>query len=185
MKADLAVVLAAGGSRRMGRPKARLSWDGAPLVLAHVAALGLFAREVVVVTGAEPLEDLLDGISSVHNAEWERSWPSDSLRLALAARPSATCVLVTPVDVVPAQPDTLRALLGRGSVVPTDPEGLDGHPVVVAGAALDLLRRGPVPGGLRSVLRDADRVSVSDRASALDFDDLDAWHAVRRAAIGH
>ena len=37
--AEFAVILAAGGSRRMGRSKALLDWGGVTLVRAHVDAL--------------------------------------------------------------------------------------------------------------------------------------------------
>jgi CTP:molybdopterin cytidylyltransferase MocA len=43
-----AVILAAGGSQRMGRPKALLELDGRPIVAWHCERLATVADEVVV-----------------------------------------------------------------------------------------------------------------------------------------
>ena len=52
-----AVVLAAGGSRRLGEPKQLLRLSGQPLVRrAALAALGSRAERVLVVTGARARE---------------------------------------------------------------------------------------------------------------------------------
>ncbi|HKV67735.1 MAG TPA: molybdenum cofactor guanylyltransferase, partial [Gaiellales bacterium] len=51
-----AIVLAGGGSRRMGRPKALLDWHGTPLVH-HVAAILAGVCDPVVVVAA-PGDDL-------------------------------------------------------------------------------------------------------------------------------
>lgn len=170
-----AVVLAAGGSSRMGRCKALLKVGGEPLVVLHVAALS--ACEAVVVVGhqARAVQEVVPGTQSVVNTDWSTTYPSDSLRLALAALPHATGVLVTPVDVPPAPPSVTQALLGLPhSAVPRGLDGCEGHPVWVTGAELDRLRRGPVDGGLRALLASAVRVSVPVVLGD-DFDDEDAF----------
>lgn len=81
------IVLAAGGSTRMGRPKPLLDWGGGPLV-AHVAGLALAAGcdPVFVVTGAEgeavkaAVADL--PVRVVHNPDW-REGQSSSVRAGL------------------------------------------------------------------------------------------------------
>lgn len=71
-----ALVLAAGGSRRLGRPKQLLDWAGRPLLEQVVAAVQLWpARPVVVVLGAQA-EEILERVdfgeaSAVVNPEWE------------------------------------------------------------------------------------------------------------------
>lgn len=69
-------MLAAGGSRRLGRPKQLLDWAGRPLLEQVVAAVHRWpARPVVVVLGAQA-EEILERVdfgeaSAVVNPEWE------------------------------------------------------------------------------------------------------------------
>ena len=87
-----AVVLAAGGSRRLGSPKQLLNWRGKRLVT-HVAeqALAAGCSPVVVVTGAsgEAVAEALSGlpVRIVHNADWETG-QSSSVKAGLAALPA-------------------------------------------------------------------------------------------------
>jgi molybdenum cofactor cytidylyltransferase len=72
-----AVVLAAGGSSRMGRPKLLLRYRGRSLLRRTVdAALAAGCRPVIVVLGAaaERMEMELRGlkVEAVHNDEWRR-----------------------------------------------------------------------------------------------------------------
>jgi molybdenum cofactor cytidylyltransferase len=98
----VAVVLAAGGSRRLGEPKQLLRLAGQPLVRrAALAALGSRAEHVVVVTGAraERVEEALAGLAveCVRCPDWERGLAA-SLRVgvsaALARDPSASVLLL-------------------------------------------------------------------------------------------
>lgn len=110
-----AVVLAAGASRRLGRPKQLVRVAGEPLVRRAVrAALGAGCAPVVVVTGASAreVETALAGIAAtfVHNDAFEEGLAS-SLRAgvarAIASTPPCDGVLVALVD----QPDVDEALL--------------------------------------------------------------------------
>lgn len=84
-----AVVLAAGGSRRLGVPKQFLDWQGRPLIVhAAVQALAAGCFPVVVVTGAEHelAVNALAGlpVQVVHNPDWEAG-QSTSVKAGLAA----------------------------------------------------------------------------------------------------
>jgi molybdenum cofactor cytidylyltransferase len=84
-----AVVLAAGASERMGRPKQLLEFGGETLLRrAARAALGAGCRPVVVVTGAhaEQTREELRGLDvrEVFNVQWETGMAS-SVRAGLAA----------------------------------------------------------------------------------------------------
>lgn len=111
------IVLAAGGSRRFGRPKPLLPW-GEQTLLAHildqVASLGL--HDLVVVTGAAG-----DAVARVvaqrarvaHNPEWERG-QSTSLRAGLRAlRPDAAAALFFLADQPEAHPEVAQQLIAR------------------------------------------------------------------------
>lgn len=85
-KVHVAVVLAAGGSRRLGHPKQLLTRDGETLVhRATRLAAASGARRTIVVTGADhpriaaAVDDL--GVEVVTNPQWETGLAS-SLKLA-------------------------------------------------------------------------------------------------------
>jgi len=71
-----AIILAAGGSTRMGQPKLLLDWHGQPLVR-WVARLALYAgcAPVIVVTGAnaDEIRQALAGLPLIftHNPDWQ------------------------------------------------------------------------------------------------------------------
>jgi molybdenum cofactor cytidylyltransferase len=88
------VVLAAGGSTRLGRPKPLLDWRGQPFVRAVAqTAVSAGLEPVVVVTGAEAgdVEQALAGlpVQVVHNEAWE-SGQASSIRAGLRALPAGT-----------------------------------------------------------------------------------------------
>jgi molybdenum cofactor cytidylyltransferase len=95
------VILAAGASSRMGRPKQLLDWGGMPLVrAAALNALGAGLAPVLVVTGGaqEAVEGALANlpVQLVHNASYAEG-QSTSLRAgiaALGAEPDAALVLL-------------------------------------------------------------------------------------------
>lgn len=124
------LVLAAGGSSRMGRPKMLLPIAGEPLVARAVRPLleaGL--SRIVVVIGAEAdavhaaLPAVTD-VAAVVNAAW-RTGMASSLRVGLAACAGADAVLVVLGD----QPSVTAAAVGR--VLAAAP----GRPLVVASHA--------------------------------------------------
>ncbi len=115
-----AVVLAAGESRRMGKPKQLLWWQGEPLVArAARVALQSGASEAVVITGAvgEQVEAALEALRRdaggrlrvVFNPNWQDG-QAESVRVAVGAL-SVGCeaALFFPVD----QPRLPVALLRR------------------------------------------------------------------------
>lgn len=181
MRADAAIVLCAGGSRRMGRPKGLLPLEGRPLVARHVDAFRPFADRIVVVLGARAEDHarvLPADVVLAYNPDWARSHPADSLRRAIVDADVRGVAWVTPVDVAPARPETLEALLASGApAVPVDHRGRDGHPVLLDEALLARVAAGAPPGGLRALLGEARRVPVADPWVAEDFDDPAAWRA--------
>jgi CTP:molybdopterin cytidylyltransferase MocA len=164
----------------MGRPKPLLLLDGEPLIVQHCRALGGAAREIVVVTGAcaDELRAVLPpGIVTVHNDAWAHTSPIDSLALALQHRPFRGPVLASPVDVLPASPETLQKLLSVPTPAVPCSRGSDGHPVLLGEPQLARIRaKDPaVAQGLRGLLGRAHRVEVEDELVGLDFDDEAAW----------
>jgi molybdenum cofactor cytidylyltransferase len=111
------VVLAAGGSSRLGRPKQLLRRGGKPLLLeACEAANAVAPGRVVVVLGADGLrlrrllkQRKFPGIA-VHNSRW-RDGMSSSLRRGLGALPPAcAAALIVLCDQPQVRAKQLRAL---------------------------------------------------------------------------
>lgn len=88
------IILAAGGSKRLGQPKQMIPWRGHPLVW-HVAKTALAAGldPVIVVTGAytDQVEAALKGlpVTVLFNQAWEMG-QSTSLRVGLRSVPENT-----------------------------------------------------------------------------------------------
>lgn len=160
----LAVILAAGGSSRMGRPKALLRLpDNRTLLQAHLDALSSLPTRVVQGRWALP-------VPAVHNPDWARSGMVESLALALRGS-SHRRVLVTPVDAAPVAPEDLQALLRCEGPATLVWEGRAGHPILVPRDAV----RPPTP---LDRLR-FERVQASSERVLVDLDTLQDWEAFR------
>jgi CTP:molybdopterin cytidylyltransferase MocA len=176
-----AVILAAGGSQRMGRPKALLELDGRPIVAWHCEQLATIADEVVVVTGAAPLASVVPTtVRIVHNAAWATTEPRHSLLLAIAGLDPEAEIIATPVDVPPAPANVLEALLAapadvvadRGAVVTYD--DTPGHPVRMGARSL---QAGLSTGTLRDATARAVRVPVDWPDALRTWNNADEWSA--------
>ena len=159
--APAAVVLAAGASTRMGRPKALLRHGERSFVACAVelaAAAG--CAPIVVVTGAQALSEPL-AATLVHNEAWPLGQLS-SLQRGLAAvlglgEPSG--VLVLTVDRPHLRASTVSALVAAFREAPAcvwQPEhaGRRGHPLIYPAALLPALAALPASGDPRPLLRE-------------------------------
>lgn len=172
------LVLAAGQGRRMGGPKARLLLHGRPLVGLHVERLReAGCAPVLVVARPEDVAWLAAlGVAAVASTAPDMA---GSLRLGLEALTGADLVVVTPVDVLPATVETVRALARAcvGEACVPVAGGRTGHPVVVRCQAV--LRRPPGP--LREVLSALGpacaRLEVPPAEVGGDLDTPEAWTA--------
>ncbi len=118
-----AIVLAAGESARLGRPKQLLLVDGEPLVTRTAStALASGAQQVIVVTGAwreavtkalAPLvADASGRLRLVYNEQW-RTGQASSMQAGLAACATGTeAALFMPVDQPRLEAALLRRLIG-------------------------------------------------------------------------
>jgi len=184
-----AVVLAAGSSSRIGRPKALLptTIPGETFltrILATLRAAGLDDLVVVVGQDPEPLAPLLDAepgfVRRVDNPAPERGQLS-SLQVALDAidHPGVAALLVTLVDVPLVTGATVKALVEaywktRAPIVRPVQARRHGHPVIFDRSVFDDLRRADATVGAKAVFRlHADRildVPVEDEGAFLDVD---------------
>lgn len=160
------IVLAAGRSRRMGRPKAFLRLGGRTFLERAVAALrDGGCAPVVVVAGprgdaaADEIADAAErlGASVARNPDAESPQVA-SLRAGLRALGGEVeAAVVTPVDVPRADPEVVRGLIAAfasaGCPVAQPFDGArHGHPVLFARAVWAELMADPLPDGARTVI---------------------------------
>jgi molybdenum cofactor cytidylyltransferase len=157
-----AVILSGGASRRMGSPKALLSYQGRPFLehlldVAHHPKIGV--RRIVLGADAEPIaqEVNLAPDEIVINEEWENGQLS-SIQAALRSLPAQTDgIILLLID----HPLISSALVGelvesfyssRKSIVLPVYEGRRGHPVIFSAALYQELMDAPLETGARSVV---------------------------------
>lgn len=188
------LILAAGRSSRMGRPKALLpcGHGGASFldtVVAVLAAGGLDDVVVVGKTGDGALRAEVERVGAgsaglrlryAANPDAESGQLSSVLAgLRLADRPGVPGVLVIPVDMPLVAPATVARLLerfraGTAPVVRPVHGGRHGHPVIFNRSVFDELRRADPSAGARAVVRAHGRavadVEVDDPGVLQDVD---------------
>jgi molybdenum cofactor cytidylyltransferase len=157
-----AVILSGGASRRMGSPKALVSYQGRPF-LEHLLSVtkhpAIGVRRVVLGADAEAISKgiaLAPG-EIVINAEWEKGQLS-SIHAALRSLPPNTDgILLCPVD----HPLISTVLVGslieaflasHAPVVVPVFNGKRGHPVIFSSAVYEELLNAPLEQGARSVV---------------------------------
>lgn len=185
-----AIILAAGESTRMGRPKALLpDPQGRPFVVRLVdtfTAAGLSHIIVVAGSQAAAISDVLDAAAPritpvvVTNPNPARGQVS-SLWVGLdeAERAGAEAVLVTLVDIPMVRAETVDRILSawheqRASIVRPAFGSRHGHPVLFAKSVFAELRSAPLDEGARAVVHahtpDVVDVDVSDEGCVTDID---------------
>lgn len=187
------VILAAGTSSRLGRPKQLLELGGKPAlqhIIDRAAAAGL--DEIVVVLGHEAARIR----SAVHLPPFGHvvanpsfaSGQASSLRTGLAAvdaRAEAAVVLLgdQPTLNTNVIGTVLEAWRGEGTPVARAVyRGTPGHPVVMARAAFAAFDEAEGDDGSRAVLADLGVAEIAiDTPAPSDIDTWEQYEAVRRA----
>ncbi|MGE3167101.1 MAG: NTP transferase domain-containing protein [Planctomycetota bacterium] len=186
----LGVVLAAGNSTRLGRPKALVEWGGQTFLDRVLAAFeGGGAREVCVVTGGAHCRAIEGAVTArehrvpvrvAYNLAPE-SGPMGSLRVAAAHGEAAdTALLVHPVDIpgitaadVSTVIETSLRATPVDAVIPSF-AGRRAHPVWLAPALVARLGRYDPSITLRDILRDpTTQIAYAVVANGLLLRDVD------------
>jgi len=141
MNTVAAVVLAAGGGRRYGMPKALVEYEGSLLVERAVRTARAVCDPVLVVLGAQAVDVWrradLDGATVLANKDWETGMAS-SLRTGLDGLRGwpghVDAALVTLVDMPGMTPEALGRLAEHASpdaLATASYDGVRAHPVLL------------------------------------------------------
>lgn len=188
-----AIVLAAGRSSRMGRPKATLPIDDRDTFLSRIVrtlqAAGV--DDVVVVLGhdAETIAQSLAGsnlqVRVAVNREYDRGQLSSlQAGLTVVDRPGVEAVIVTLVDVPLVTEATVRAVVDRyhqtrAPIVRPTKGDRHGHPLLIDRSLFDVLRHADHNSGAKPVVRAhasvIGDVIVQDEGAFVDVDTKDDY----------
>jgi molybdenum cofactor cytidylyltransferase len=189
-----AVILSGGASRRMGSPKALLSYQGRPF-LEHLLDVArhpkIGVRRVVLGADAGPIvnEVNLAPDEVVVNDEWEKGQLS-SIQAALRSLPPNTDgIVLLLID----HPLISSGLVGelidsfyksRKSIVVPVYEGRRGHPVIFSAALYEDLMKAPLETGARSVVwahaGEVQVVQTNEEGCVLNLNDPDTLQKALR-----
>jgi len=185
-----AVVLAAGASRRMGRPKALLQLGGGTFVLAVVDALTRAGIADIFVIVRDDTHDAIaaalpdtPAVRVVVNTRAEEGQLSSLITgLDTADAPGVSGVLVTLVDVPLVTPATVRTLIARAGssaspILRAVHGGRHGHPVIFKREVFAALRGADPALGAKAVMREigVEDIDVDDPGILQDFDTPDDY----------
>jgi molybdenum cofactor cytidylyltransferase len=194
-----AIVLAAGKSSRMGRPKAALPLAGGDTFITRIVRTlkDASVEDVVVVVGHDA-QAVIDAFAAsdlearfVENPDYEQGQLSSLLAgLRVVDRPGVTAALVTLVDVPLVSAATVRAVVDRyratrAPIVRPVRGDKHGHPVLIDRLLFDALRRADPAQGAKTVIRanvsTAGDVTVDDDGAFVDADTPDDYERMRRS----
>jgi len=181
-----AIVLAAGQSVRMGRPKLLLPWGDDSTIIREVCrtAAACTVGEVIVVTGAdrEAIESQLTNlpVRTVYNPHFAKNEMISSLQAGLlAVGEDVDACLVLLGDLPVMTPEIIEKVLsayraGRGRIVVPEYEGQPGHPVLFDRAFWPELARLEIGEAPRTVVEanrdDVYRLAIGNSAILRDID---------------
>ena len=181
------VILAAGKSTRMGRPKATLPLGGDTFLTRIIKTFQQAGVEDVVVVVGHERESVVESVISrglaprfVVNEGYESGQLSSSVAAIRAIdRPGVTAMLLTLVDVPLVSSDTVRAVLERyrsahAPVVRPVNGDRHGHPVLIDRSLFDVLRTASPSVGAKPIVRahasPLGDVGVDDEGCFMDID---------------
>jgi molybdenum cofactor cytidylyltransferase len=183
-----AIVLAAGKSSRMGRPKGTLPLDGGDTFVTRIVrTFAAAAIEDVVIVVGHDADAIVEAFSRtdlsatfVENPDYEQGQLSSLLAgLRVVDRPGVVATLVTLVDVPLVATATVRAVVGRylathAPIVRPVRGGEHGHPVLIDRSLFDPLRHADPRLGAKEIVRahasSIGDVEVDDDGAFTDID---------------
>ena len=190
-----AILLAAGESSRMGRPKPLLTWGDLPLIQYQIASLSEASAYPIIVVLGHDSEDIAPYVVSspmlqtVINPDYAEG-KTTSIRLGVSqVHDDVNGILLLAVD-QPRPPDLVRRVIEehlRSGALITHPtyNGRGGHPIVFAGSLKqELLAITEAQQGIREVVgrhQDTIRpVAVESSIARVDLNTLEDYESALR-----
>lgn len=189
-----AIVLAAGESRRMGRPKLTLPYGDSTIIETVIDALAQSPVEGITVVLGSHESDVRSAIerrnvTTILNPRPERGMLSSAQCALNQIRDDAEAFLFALGDQPQVQPETIAALIdaaqrsGRGILLPTF-RGKRGHPLLIRARYRDEILALPDSVGLNALLQshaaDIEAIAVDSPSILMDIDTPDDY----RTAVG-
>jgi len=179
------IILAAGESRRMGEPKALLSYRGETFLDRLIGLFEPVCATVTVVLGHDPgriRRGVRRSASWVVNADWPAGQIT-SLQAGLRALDPCEGVLFTLVDHPAVEPETLAGLLAAPGVLRIPRyRGRRGHPVYASAALIPEFLAVPPNGSAKQVIEshapEIHYLDLEDPGVIRDIDDPAAYRAL-------
>lgn len=184
----VAVILSGGASRRMGSPKALISYQGASF-LEHLLSVtrhpAIGVRRVILGPDAVEISQQVKLAAGeiVINKDWEQGQLS-SIQAAVRSLPAGTeGMLLCPVDHPLVSARLVNSLIvtfleTRAPIVLPLYEGRRGHPVIFSASVYEELLRAPPETGARAVVwahkNGVQEVSTTEEGCVLNLNDPDA-----------
>jgi molybdenum cofactor cytidylyltransferase len=175
-----AIILAAGESRRMGRPKAFLPFREGTFLSAITSVLGTQCSPVIAVFGFDAASGIARSkslpIEAIANPDYELGMLT-SLQAGLRAIPDhIDTVLFTLVDHPAIARETVKVLLQSTAAIAIPKfEGKRGHPVLVRRPIIEEFLAEPATSKVRDVIdrhaSEIDYINVGDPGISDDIDD--------------
>ena len=183
-----AVILSGGASRRMGSPKALVSYQGRPF-LEHLLSVtnhpAIGVRRVVLGPDAEAIAKgiALAADEIVINHDWEKGQLSSIHAAMRRLPPNTEGMLLCPVDHPLVSASLVSSLIdaflaSRAPVVVPSYQGRRGHPVIFSAAVYDELLNAPMEQGARAVVwahkGEVCEVATTEEGCVLNLNDPNA-----------
>lgn len=194
-----AVILAAGSSQRMGRPKLTLPWRGSQTIIRHMVDIyhSVGAAPIVVVS-PEKDDDLKKALAGLDVRQVPASPGAEMLAsvqtgLAALEDSEAEAALLAPGDHPLLDPGTVALLIDawrarQGAIIAPSIDGRRGHPILVARSVWPEIVSLEADRSLRDFLRHREEaifyVFVEDRGVIRDVDTPQDYDQALREADG-
>lgn len=182
---NVAVILAAGESRRMGEPKQLLPFAGKTMLQCVIDVFPVDETIVVLGYRAEEIEEQIQGVRIVRNPKYARGMFT-SIQAGLRALPASTkLVLLALADQPRLQRATVETLIKKftGKILVPSFNGRQGHPLLFAAKYVPEILAMDESLTLKHFLAnhpdDLTRLVVPDEGVLVDIDDRETYERER------